>query len=212
MSWIEEEARLADPRKNRVILENPVAVKELDDVLMGRYYPPIKRALRETGYPFSSVDDGRLPLESRSSPFGLGRCLTFTLFDDFGRLILRGKVTRSFEGFLFDREFFLGLPRSTEPSFLFRIIADEAFAGMIPPLTVHPSEIDPEWNTYYSITLEKGAGIEGRQWALDQAAIGNIEETITTSVEMYESTIDGFETMADVEAFIALARRCFETS
>jgi hypothetical protein len=29
---------------------------------------------------------------------------------------------------------------------------------------------------------------------------------------MYESTIDGFETMADVEAFIALARRCFENS
>jgi hypothetical protein len=104
------------------------------------------------------------------------------------------------------------LPASNDPALVFRIIADEAFAGMIPPLTIEPSEIHPEGNTYYSITLEKGAGIEGRQWTLDQAAIGNIEETITTSVEMYESTIDGFETMADVEASIDLARRWFETS
>mgnify|MGYP006281342941 CR=1 FL=1 len=83
---------------------------------------------------------------------------------------------------------------------------------MIPPLTIQPSEVDPEWTAYCSITLEKRAGIEGRQWTLDQAAIGTIAETITTSVQMYESKIDGFETMADVEAFVALARRCFETS
>ena len=60
--------------------------------------------------------------------------------------------------------------------------------------------------------IESGTGIESGQWTLDRAALGNIEETISTSIEMYESTIDGFETMADVEEFIALACTCFEAS
>ena len=212
MSWIEEEARYADPHKNRVILENPAAVKELDEVLTGRYYPAIRRALQETGCPYSSIDDGKIPIDSRWDGPDLERCLSFMLFDDFGCPILRGSVTRSRNGFMFNREFFLGLPRTTDPSFLFRIMADEAFAGMIPSLTIEPSEIHPEWNTYYWITLKSGAGIAGSQWTLDQAAIGNIEETIRTSVEMYESMIEGFATMSDVEEFIALARRCFEAS
>ena len=212
MNWIVEEARHADPRKNRVILENPAAVEELDELLIERYYPPIRRALQETGYPYSSIDDDAIPIESRWLGADLGRCLIFTLFDDFGWAILRGSLTRSRTGFIFEREFFLGLPRTTEPSFLFRIMAEEAFAGMIPSLTIDQSAIHPEWNMYYCITLESGAGIESSQWSLDQAAIGNIEETIRTSIEMYESTIEGFATMADVEEFIALARRCFEAS
>ncbi len=212
MSWIYEEARYADPQKDRVILENPAAVRELDEVLMGQYYPRIRQALQETGYPFSSIDDGKIPIESRWDGLDLGRCLTFMLFDDFDCPILRGSVTRSRDGFMFNREFFLGLPRTTDPSFLFRIMADEAFAGTIPSLTIEPSEIRPEWNTYYWITLESGSGIAGSEWTLDQAAIGDIEETIKTSVEMYEATIEGFATMTDVEQFIALARRCFEAS
>ena len=83
---------------------------------------------------------------------------------------------------------------------------------MMPSLTIQPSRVRPERDTYYCITLESGAGIEGNEWTLDQAAIGDIDETITTSVEMYESTIEGFATMADVEEFIELARTCFEAS
>ncbi len=212
MNWIVEAAQSADPRKDRVILENPAAVKELDELLIKTYYPPIRRALQETGYPYSSVDDDAIPIESRWSGPELGRCLTFMLFDEFAGAILRGSLTRSRSGFMFGREFFLGLPATTEPSFLFRIMAEEAFAGMMPSLTIQPSRLHPEWDTYYCITLESGAGISGGPWTLDQAAIGNIEQTIATSVEMYKSTIDGFATMADVEKFIELARKCFEAS
>ncbi len=212
MNWIVEAAQSADPRKDRVILENPAAVKELDEQLIKTYYPPIRRALQETGYPYSSVDDDAIPIESQWSGPELGRCLTFMLFDEFAGAILRGSLTRSRSGFMFGREFFLGLPATTEPSFLFRIMAEEAFAGMMPSLTIQPSRLHPEWDIYYCITLESGAGISGGPWTLDQAAIGNIEQTIATSVKMYKSTIDGFATMADVEEFIELARKCFEAS
>lgn len=111
---------------------------------------------------------------------------------------------------MFEREYFLGLPQSTDPAFMFRILAEECFAGNSPELTIEPSVIHPEWNIHYWIMLRSGSGIESSQWTFDQAAIGNIEETITTSIEMYEATIEGFETMADVEAFIALATKCFE--
>lgn len=212
MNWIMQEAQNADPQKDRLILENPAAVKELDELLIGKYYPQIRRVLRKTGYPFSSIDDGEIPIESRWSGPDLGRCLIFMLFDDFACPILRGSLTRSRDGFMFEREFFLGLPPTTDPSFLFRILAEEDFAGNRPSLTIEPSEIHPEWNTYYWITIQSGAGIGSSQWTFDQAAIGNIEETIRISIEMYESAIDGFTTVADVEEFIVLARNCFEAS
>ena len=212
MNWIIEESQSADPRGDRVILENPAAVKELDELLIEKYYPPIRRALQDTGYAFSSIDDDAIPIESRWSGPELGRCLTFMLFDGLGGAILRGSLTRSRTGFLFGREFFLGLPETTEPSFLFRIMAEEDFAGMMPRLTIQRSRLHPEWDTYYSITLESAAGVSGGPWTLDQAAIGTIDQTIRTSIAMYESTIDGFATMADVEEFIELARECFEAS
>ena len=212
MNWIVEAAQSVDPRKDRVILENPATVKELDELLIEKYYPPIRRALQDTGYAYSSIDDDAIPIESRWSGPELGRCLTFMLFDELGGAILRGWLTRSRTGYMFGREFFLGLPATTEPSFLFRIMAEEAFAGMMPSLTIETFGTHPERDTYYCIKLESAAGISGGPWTLDQAAIGNIEQTIRTSIEMYESTIDGFEAMADVEEFIELARQCFEAS
>ena len=213
MNWITEEAQRADPRKDRVVLEDPAAVKELDELLIEKYYPPIRRALQDTGYTYSSIDDDAIPIRSASGGGSqLERCLTFMLFDELGGAILRGWITRSRAGYMFGREFFLGLPSTTEPSFLFRIMAEEAFAGMMPSLTIETLGTHPERDTYYCIKLESAAGILGGPWTLDQAAIGNVEQTIRTSIEMYESTIDGFETMADVEKFIELARTCFEAS
>ena len=83
---------------------------------------------------------------------------------------------------------------------------------MVPSLTIQPSVLRPERDSWFCIKLESGSGISGGPWTLDQAAIGNIEQTIRTSVEMYESTIDGFRTMADVQEFNELARLCFEAS
>ena len=113
---------------------------------------------------------------------------------------------------MFGQEFFLKLPATTGLSFLFRIMAEEAFAGTMASLTIARSVIHPERDTYYCIKLESGASISSGPWTIDQAAIGNIEQTIRTSVEIYEAMIDGFQTMADVEDFIGLARACFEAS
>ena len=213
MNWIELEAQKTDPGKTRVILENPAAVGELDQLLTQTYYPQIKQMLLNCGYPFSSIDENKIPIESRWSSPGLGRCLTFMLFDKFACSFLRGSLVLSTDGFMFEREFFLGLPQTTDPSFLFRILAEDDFSGNKPSLTIEPSDIHPEWNIYYWITIRSGAAIGSSQWTFHQAALGNIEETITTSVEMYEaSMIEGFTTMAEVEEFLALARRCFESS
>ncbi|TVQ35100.1 MAG: hypothetical protein EA384_16725 [Spirochaetaceae bacterium] len=43
-------------------------LRELDRLLTQRYYPPIRRALQETGYPYSSIDDDAIPIESRWEP------------------------------------------------------------------------------------------------------------------------------------------------
>ncbi|TVR65843.1 MAG: hypothetical protein EA427_17280 [Spirochaetaceae bacterium] len=209
VNWIMKAAQHADPTRDRVILENPAAVKELDDLLMRKYVPSIRRALQATDYPHSWEENEPVTMESEWSFLDLGRSIVFVLFDHLGAAILRGELVRSRSGFMFERKYFLGLPRATDPSFLFRILADEAFREMPPELTIEPSDLHPEWDTYYSIAFEKGSGITSGDWTLDQGAIGNIEETIKTSVEMYECTIEGFTTMAEVETFIGLAHRCF---
>ena len=102
MNWIMEAAQNADPRRDRVVLQNPTVIKELDQLLINEYYPPIRHALQETGYPYSSIDDDAIPIRSRWSGPELGRCLTLMLFDEFARAILRGSLTRSRTGFMFD--------------------------------------------------------------------------------------------------------------
>ena len=213
MDWIVQEAQKADANKDRVILENPAAVKELDELLTATYYPQIKQMFQNCGYPFSSLAEGKIPIESRWSGPGLGRSLRFMLFDEFACSFLRGALILSTEGFMFEREFFLGLPETTDPSFLFWILSEEAFRGNTPSLVIEPSDLHPEWNGYYWITIQSGAGIGSSQWTFHQAALGNIEETISTSVQMYEaSMIEGFATMGEVEEFLTLARTCFESS
>ena len=44
MNWIVEAAQSADPREDRVILENPATVKELDELLIEKFYPPIRHS------------------------------------------------------------------------------------------------------------------------------------------------------------------------
>ena len=51
MNWIVEEAQSADPRKDRVILENPATVRELDELLIKKYYPSL-RSLSDFGCRF----------------------------------------------------------------------------------------------------------------------------------------------------------------
>ncbi len=210
MSWILEEATRCDSRKDRIILENPKAVKELDDLLLSRFYPFILSELKKTKYRFIPLPDD-VKITSIWSGGDLGRALVFMLFDDLNYSFFRGTFSCTKNGFFLEREFFLGLPQNTNPSFMFRILSEDRFAGNPPSLRIESSSIYPEWNTFFYITLNAGKGFEYKGWTLHNVAKEHIETTIHDSIAMYEeSMIDGFSTMDDVDRFLRIAYRCFE--
>ncbi len=209
MHWILQEAHKEDPTKDRVVLENPQVRRQLDELLLNKYHPFIKKALDRTEYPYSSVDE--IKIESKFIGPEFSRALTFMIFDHFRYSFFRGAISCSKSGFFLENEFFLGLPRDTEPSFLFRILSDERFAGNPPTLDIQESTIFPEWNTYFHITLSSGRGFEFGSYSLYSTAFGHIEAAIQDSIGMYEqSMIDGFSTVQDVEDFLEIAYRSFE--
>ena len=131
MSWIIEEAKKQDPSKQRVILENPETVRELEDALLGDLYPFVRAELENSGYPYSpSPIELKIDTEVDIVP---ARSFTFMLFDELRYSFFRGKLKLSQRGYMFEREFTLGLPKDTNPSFLIRILSDQQFAGF-PPL------------------------------------------------------------------------------
>jgi hypothetical protein len=81
MSWILEEAYKSDPRKDRIVLENPLVVKEPDGLLLNEYYPFIHSELKKTKYRFIPLPDD-VKISSIWSCGDLGRALIFMLFDD----------------------------------------------------------------------------------------------------------------------------------
>ena len=104
---------------------------------------------------------------------------------------------------MFVRDFTLGIPEDTNPSFLFRILSDQQFVSFPPSLFIEESEIFPEWNTGYYIDFKSGSGIDSEGWTLHNAAKGTIKEAIENNIEMYEhSMIDGFSSLSDVEELL----------
>jgi hypothetical protein len=210
MNWIIEEAKKINSNKNRVILENPKALGELDNLLLHTYYPFIQDQLKETGYKYMPKPDD-IKIGSSWDMDDLQRSLTFMLFDDFNYSFFRGVCSCSKNGFFLEKNFFLGLPKDTNPDFLFRILSEEKFSGNPPNLSIETSEVYPEGNTYYHITLNSGDGFQFGEWTLQNAAKGNIEAAIHDSIDMYEnSMIEGFSSMEEVEDFIKIALRCYE--
>lgn len=211
MSWIVEEAKKQNQHKNRVVLENPEIVREMEDALISDFYPYVRKELENSGFRYYPS-----PIELRVEPEiaindNPARSFTFILLDDLSYSFFRGKLILSPMGYMFEREFTLGLPKDTNPSFLFRILSDEQFAGYPPSLSIEESVIYPEWNTYFYIELKSGSGIESRGWTLHNAAKGNIKEAIENSIEMYEhSMIEGFSSMSEVEEFLKIAYRMYE--
>jgi len=212
MSWIVEEARKQDPNKQCVVLENPETVREIEDALLGDLYPFVRTELENSGYLYSpSPIELKLDTEVEIDD-NPARSFIFMLFDDLSYSFFKGKLKLSKRGYMFERRISLGLPKETDPSFMFRILSDENFAGFPPSLHIEgESEIFPEWNTYYYIEFHSGSGIDSGGWTLHNTAKGNIKEAIENSIEMYEhSMIDGFSTLADVEEFLKIAYRTYE--
>lgn len=210
MNWIIEEAKKCSSNKNRIILENPAVVRELDELLLHTYYPFLRNELEKSGYHYFPTR-GEIKIDSSWDYDNLARSLSFMLFDDFNYTFFRGIFSYSTKGFFLEKNFFLGLPRDTDPAFLFRILSEEKLAGNPPDLNIETSTIYPEWNTYFHITLHAGNGIESGEWNLHNVAKENIKAAIDDSLVMYErSMLDGFSTIDDVEAFLRIACRSYE--
>lgn len=212
VNWIIEEAEREDPQNDRIILENPKSIEELDTLLIEKFYPVILQALKETDLPYHPVNKKDIKIDSTwGGPGSLGRSLSFILFDHINYPILRSDIVVSKTGYMFNRTFFLSLPKEIEPGFLFRILNDPQFRGMPPTLTIYEAEDKSQCNDYFNITFEAGSGYEFGPFSLYNTVIHLIEATIKDSVEMYElSMIDGFSSMEDVNAFLQVAYRCFE--
>jgi len=211
MNWVLREAAKADTNADRVILENPDAVGSLDRKLRETFLPFIRTELQKTGFPYVPVDDD-LHMDSKWLGPDFARGLSFMLFDHFQALFMRCTLQCSKTGHLLEREFYLGLPETTEPRFLFRILSEPRLAGNKPSLSIERSVIHPEWNSYYWIEIQAGSGLQTGPWTVDKAVMGDIAQTIRDSCEMYEmSMVEGFTGMEDVERFLDIACRCFES-
>jgi len=71
-------------------------------------------------------------------------------------------------------------------------------------MVIDPSVIHPEWNMYFHITLSAGDGFESGPWTLQNAAMRNRREVI-------EDAFDGFSTRDDVESFLKIVKRSFDS-
>ena len=210
-NWVGREAARADLGADRVVLENPDVVGALDSKLRETYLPFIRAELEKTGFPYQPVEND-LHIDSQWMGPYLARALPFMLFDHFGQLFMRCTLLCSSRGHLLEREFNLGLPETTDPRLLFRILGEPRLSGYTPSLTIERSALHPEWNSYFWIEIHAGSGIEPGPWTLDNAAMGNIAQTIHDSCEMYEvAMVEGLSSIEDVERFLDIACRSYES-
>ncbi len=212
VNWIARDAAKANPRNDRIILENPQTVVALDRVLLETYLPFIRGELGKTGYHYSPSDT-ELSIKSTGMATRLARSITFSLLDHIGFLFLRFSISCNTLGYMVEKEFFLDLPESTDPKFLVKILGDPRFAGNPPTLMVQRHELHPEWGRFFWITMQAGAGFDSGPWELHGEAKADIAQTIECACQMYEiSMVEGFNSLEDVDHFLEVACRSFESS
>ena len=124
MNWLIEEAKKTNSQKDRIILENPEAVKQLDERIHTVFWPFIRKKLENSGYVYMPGNEDYELTSTWGGSGGLGRSLTFMLFDEMSSTFFRGTLECSADGFFLKREFFLSLPKDTDPLILFRILKD----------------------------------------------------------------------------------------
>ncbi len=211
-NWVVREATNADPRQDRIVLENPMAVAALDEILVNRYIPFIRAELEKTGYPYRPRDLTST-IESTADGPRLARKLTFMLFDEGDFLFLRCSVSCSKMGYMVKKEFYLDLPESTDKKLLLHLLGDPHFAGNPPSLMVQRHALRPEWGTFFWIKFEAGDGFISGPWELHGEALADIGRTIQDACEMYEaSMVEGLKSLDDADRFLEVASRSFESS
>lgn len=198
--WILDEAKKIDEEKDYVILENPDNKSYLDNILIKKYWPVIKKNLKNTLYNYSP---NRSPEIDFKLSYELTRNITFMLIDG-QRAIFRGGLSCSLSGWMLHSELFLGLSHKTDPSVIFKILGDSKFRGSPPTLGIYeemPSD-------YFHIVFQCG---NGASWAYysDDYIYGKIAETIDINARLYDLTIDGNLFKEDLDEFLSLAYKVY---
>lgn len=203
INWIMSEAKKTHGRQDVAILENPQAIKYLDDLLLEKFWPDINICLEQSGYKYSPEPD----IESELS-YELQRTLTFMLFDDEiyepPRAIFRGSVKVSKKEWMFNREFYLPLPRSNNQQAVIEILANSRLAGNPPTLTINNrSKTD-----FYQIDFNNGTGASWGYYD-NKYIIEKIKKIISINVQLYNFSKGGIS-QQQVGEFLTVAYEAYE--
>lgn len=210
MSWVDREARKVDPDQDWITLENPDAVRELDGLMRDTFLPFLLGELEKTCFQHEPAGMDAV-LESDWTGTSLRRKLPFLLVDPLGFPFFSGGLSCSRTGFMIEREFSIGLPKHTDPSLVFRIMADQRFIGYLPTMTIQPDGGPTDRDCHYCIELHAGEGIETGLWTLHNVAKERLQALIEDVMAMYDrSMVQGLDTMEDVEEFLRIAERSFQ--
>jgi len=199
-SWIVKEAEKIKEYKDIAILEKPDIKKELDDMLLKKYWPAIEVSLKDTGYIYYPDDKPETEFEFS---YELTRSLIFMLFD-YESAIFRGKLSLSQTGWMLERESFLQLTDKTDSEVIFDIIGDPRLKGIPPALEIHK-----DMPFIYQIHFQGGSG---GGWLVhsDKTIYRKIDEVINIGIYLYEFSIDGYILKEDVNEFLQLAYQTYE--
>jgi len=198
-NWILKEARKADENTDTVTLENPKRRKYLDDLLLKRFWPVIKKNIENSMYNYHP-HKGPV-IESETHRF-LSRSLMFMLLDG-DRAFFRGELTCSVEGWMLRSKFFLSLPQEVDPQVVFALLGNSRLSGNPPTLSID-KRLD-----FYQITFEAG---NGAGWGLyDEKYIhGKIAEAIDTNIDMHEFFNEELLSAENLGEFLTMAYKVYE--
>jgi hypothetical protein len=197
--WWTEAVKTIDGSRDYVILENPAAVKSLDELLVKDFWPIIQKKLIDSGYAYGP-DEPETEFELAPE---LTRSMSFVLFGLTG-VFFRGELRCSTAGWMLERKFFLGLDRDHDPNLIFEILGNSRFRGNPPTLTVDKEGVD-----FYQITLYAG---DGAGWGLydSEEVRKRIEGVIEASLSMYEMVQYGDLPTDKLGEFLTLAYTAYE--
>lgn len=175
--------------------------KILEDMLVRRFWPVILEKLKTSGYSYAPARRLKMEFESGLEHHG---SITFMLFDG-DRPFFRGQLECSLGSWMIHSEFFLDLPKETEPEVLWGLLGNTRLAGNPPTLIVDKRKAE----FFFQMTFHAG---NGAGWGLrDEAFVEKrILQVIDTNVQMHLESMDGGISSQDVGSFLTLAYDVYE--
>ncbi len=199
-NWVVGESKKAGGGEDVLILEKPDVKKNLDGLLLEKFWPVILDCLVDTGYVYSPEENPETDFELSRL---LERSLSFMLFEN-RVLFFRGKIAVSAEAWMLESEFYLGLPKEVQPGVVFEILGNSRFIGMPPVLSIYKKDFD-----FYQIKFQHGSGAS---WGLygGEYAEDRIRDVIDINVKMHEFSKDGVISPQNLGEFLSLAYEVYE--